>query len=99
MNNTTLSLAPSPYKGSAITAQIVKNAVREKYGEEVANSWNPNLTRTFNNWKNNGYRIRQGERAIRSFTMVRSKDGDGGLERVFKKPVYLFHFNQVEPLN
>jgi len=50
MNNaTTLDLAPSPWLGSKITAAIVKKAVLEKFGEKVANSWNPSLTRSYKN--------------------------------------------------
>ena len=99
MNNTNLNLKPSPYKGSPVTAQIVKQAVLEKYGEEVANEWTPNLTRSFRNWVSNGFRIKQGEKAIRSFTMVMGKDKDGSTDHMYKKPVFLFHVNQVEPIN
>lgn len=100
MNNTisTLELEPSPYKGSIATAEIVKRCVLERYGQEALDSWTPNLTRSFKNWLSQGYRVRSGEKAIQSFTILNSKSKDGK-ERVYKKNVYLFHVNQVEPIN
>jgi hypothetical protein len=97
MNTITLDIAPSPWTGSNVTAEIVKKSLAERYGEDLAKSWNPDLTRTFRNWLMNGYKVKRGEKAIRSFTLLEGKDKDGQKHR-FRKPVFLFHFNQCEKI-
>ena len=77
MTTATLNLTPTNYRGSQVTAQIVRQTVLERYGEEAAANWNPGLTRTFNNWYKNGFRVIKGQKAIRSFTMLSNKDTDG----------------------
>ncbi len=90
MNNIQqLELEPTNYTGSKVTAEIVKSTLKERYGEEVANNWRPEFTRTFRNWLMLGYRVLPGQKAIRTFTLIKGKD-----DKTWKKPVFLFHINQ-----
>ena len=102
MNNATTldpidELQPSPYTGSITTANIVRKSLLEKFNKEIADNWTPSLTRTWANWHQNGYQVKPGEKAIRSFTIINSKNKDGQT-RKYKKSVCLFHFIQCQKI-
>ena len=59
---------------------------------------------TIQTWNALGYRVKKGEKAIRSVTYVEGTDQTGGVEedeeeqdvRTYRKTVYLFYRTQVE---
>jgi hypothetical protein len=95
------------WKGSTKTAAAVRDEIARRWGEEAAKEYNP-LQNCFPlpTWNTLGYRVKKGEKAIRSLTYVEVNPPAGGQEnqeeedepevRTYPKPVYLFYKTQVE---
>jgi len=94
------------WKGSTKTADAVRREIARRWGEEAAKEYNP-LQNCFPlpTWNKLGYRVKKGEKAIRSLTYVEVKaqeeqdttEGQGEQEvQTYPKPVYLFYKTQVE---
>lgn len=87
----------SPWRGSEKTAEDVREQLRERYGDEVANEFSaaedamPLLS-----WARFGYRVRKGEKALKSITFVEIKNDKGEVEKKIKRVVNIFHRLQVE---
>lgn len=89
----------SSYKGSEKTYEMVKEQVRERWGDEEAERYSPYLLcRTFNQWLKIGFRVRKGEKALRSVTVVEKRDEKGVLIRSYPKKINLFMDTQVEKI-
>ena len=89
----------SPYKGSELTKAIVEDQIKAKYGEvELKNLDCFHTLRTFNAWLKLGFRVKKGERAIKSYTFVEKKDPLGNVIDKYKKQISLFYYRQIEPL-
>ncbi len=90
----------SAYRGSPTTAKMVKEEIARRYGEDEASKYNPYTScLTFRRWLQYGYRVRKGERAIRSITYLEEKDKLGNIINTYPKGVALFHRLQVEPVS
>ena len=87
----------SPWRGSEKTYEMVQAQLREKYGNEVAENFDATKDcMPFVSWLNFGYRVRKGEKALRSITYVEVKNDKGEIEKKIKRNVFLFHRNQVD---
>lgn len=87
------------YKGSDTTKEIVKKQIEERWGEKAAEKYNPYVNvRTFREWKELGYKIKEGSKSIKSYTFVTVEDEETGEEETYKKKVHLFCWKQVEPM-
>jgi hypothetical protein len=94
------------WRGSARTADAVREEIAWRWGDDEAAKYDP-LTNCFTiqTWNKLGYRVKKGEKAIRSITYV---EGTGQAEnaeededeeadvRKYRKTVYLFYRTQVE---
>jgi hypothetical protein len=97
------------WRGSERTADAVREEIARRWGDEEAAKYDP-LTNCFTigTWNQLGYRVKKGEKAIRSITYVEGKneaetineDEDENAEepdvRTYPKTVYLFYRTQVE---
>jgi hypothetical protein len=92
------------WRGSEKTADAVREEIARRWGDEEAAKYNP-LTNCFTiqTWNKLGYRVKKGEKAIRSITYVEGTDHTGEAEdeeeadvRTYPKTVYLFYRTQVE---
>jgi N-terminal domain of anti-restriction factor ArdC len=105
--NTTHKLAL--WRGSQQTAEHVREEIARRYGEAEAKEYDPQINCfTLPTWNKLGYRVRKGEKAIRSMTLIEEKDPnakvasdatkEGEEAEVIKYPktVYLFYIKQVE---
>jgi len=89
----------SEYTGSETTKSIVEEAIKEKYGEaELKNLDCYHNTRTFFSWAKLGFKVRRGEKAIKSITYVEQKDANGNILKKYRRPVFLFYYRQVEKI-
>ena len=89
----------SSWRGSPTTAQMVKEEVARRYGEDEAKSFSPFTScMTFRRWQQFGFRVRKGEKAIRSITYIEKKDENGEVISTFPRNVFLFHKCQVDPI-
>ena len=89
----------SPYTGSEATYDMVKQQIAERWGAAEAEQYDPYMNcLTFRQWLARGYRVRKGEKSLRSITFVEKKDEDGNVEKKYKKTVCLFYYKQVEKI-
>lgn len=89
----------SNWTGSKNTSSLVRKQIVERWGEKEAESYNPlENCFTFKHWLENGYIVRKGETAIKSFIVVEKKDKKTG-EVINKslKTICLFYKKQVDP--
>ncbi len=85
------------YKGSEKTYEDVKAQIKERYGDAEAERYDPYLlARTFRQWLKIGYRVRKGEKALQSTTLVEKRNEKGELIRTYPKKISLFLDTQVE---
>jgi len=83
------------YSGSETTADLVGSQIKEKYGSKELKNYNPILNcRTYLQWVNIGYRVNSGEKALKSFIIIKFKNKNGILEGR-KKTINLFYIKQV----
>ena len=86
----------SNYTGSLVTRDMVKKQIARRWGKEEAELYNPDKDALpFVAWSRLGYRIKPGEKALRSITFVEVKDKKGEVVRRIPRPVYLFYYLQV----
>ncbi len=94
------------WRGSAKTADAVREGIARRWGTDEAAKYDP-LTNCFTiqTWNKLGYRVKKGEKAIRSITYVEGKDqtenaadedDEEPAVRTYPKTVYLFYRTQVE---
>ena len=89
----------SAYTGSKATRSMVEEQIREKYGEAELCNFDPyHSARTFHSWLKLGWKVRKGEKALRSFTILETTDANGNIIKKIKRPCYLFYYRQVESL-
>jgi len=95
----------SVWKGSKSTAGSIAQQIAQRWGEDAVKEYHPELNCfTFNGWQQRGYRVKKGEKALRSFTFINGmeniKDAEGK-EKLksysYLKSVCLFFIRQVEP--
>ena len=87
----------TPYRGSEATCEMVREQIRERYGDEAADEFDPHTDAApYASWISYGYRVKRGEKALKSVTFVEAKDEHGNMERKIRRTVNLFHKFQVE---
>ena len=89
----------SNWTGSENTFNLVQKQIAERWGQEEADRYDPKENcLTFRQWLVNGYIVRKGEKALKSFVIVEKKDKKTGeiIERLPKR-INLFYEKQVEP--
>jgi len=90
----------SNWTGSEKTSDLVRGQIAERWGAEEAKRYDPRENcLPYKAWLANGYVVRKGEKAIKSFIIVEKKDEKTG-EVVEKrlKNIFLFYEKQVEKL-
>jgi hypothetical protein len=89
----------SAYTGSEKTYDMVKEQIREKYGDAEAEKYDPYTNcLTFKNWLILSRRVRKGEKALKSVTYVEKKNEKGEVVQRFPRTINLFYYLQVEPI-
>ena len=88
----------SPYRGSEKTYEMVREQLRERYGDAVADSFDPRTdAMPFAAWVAYKFRVKRGEHALRSVTYIDVTDEKTGeVVRKVRRPIMLFHRSQVE---
>lgn len=89
----------SHYTGSEATYNMVADQIRERWGEKEVKHYDPySNALTFAQWLKLGYRVKKGEKAIRSITFVETKDENGTVTKRMRRSVALFYQKQVEKI-
>ncbi|OIN89315.1 hypothetical protein AUJ40_02135 [Candidatus Berkelbacteria bacterium CG1_02_42_45] len=87
----------STWTGSEATSDIVRKQILARWGEAEAKNYDPKSNcLTFNRWLENGFKVKAGEKAIKSFIVIEKKDKDGVVVSKYPKSINLFYFLQVE---
>ncbi len=87
----------SNYKGSLKTREAVAMQIQERWGVKVAKSFDPyHDVMTATAWFAAGFKIKKGEKALKSVTFIESEDADGHVTQKVRRVVNLFHRRQVE---
>ena len=89
---------PSPYRGSETSAATVKEESRRRFGDKIANEYNPKLCRSFREWRKILYTPIPGSKAVKVITIVEKTNDKGEIVKKFPKIVNLFNVNQVKRL-
>jgi hypothetical protein len=88
----------SPYKGSEKTYEMVKEQIAERWGDGCAEEYDPYIhVLPYGAWKDVGFRVRRGEKALKSITILEKKNEKGEVVKI-RKVVNLFHRCQVDPI-
>ncbi len=89
----------SPYKGSEATYEAVKAQIAERWGDELAEAFDPHTDcMPYSSWLTFGYRVKKGEKALKSVTFVEVLDEKGKVVRKIRRTVCLFHKQQVKKI-
>ena len=90
----------SPYRGSEKTYEDVKEQLRERYGDDVAEEYDPHTDcMPFSSWLAQGYAVRKGARALKSITILEVKDDNDKVVKKICRTVNLFHKSQVQKIS
>lgn len=95
------TLTKTNYRGSLSTYEDVKKQISERFGPEVANSYDPNFdARTFKSWFQAGFIVQRGQKSLTSLVIIEKKDSKTGeVIRKYPKRIALFHKLQVSEIN
>lgn len=86
----------SNYKGSQKTFDLVAKQIKERFGAGEEKKYDPySNCLSFKCWLKQGYRVRRGEKALKSVTIIEKKDAAGVITK-YPKTVNLFYYLQVE---
>ncbi|MBU1557812.1 hypothetical protein KKC45_02525 [Patescibacteria group bacterium] len=89
----------STYKGSESTRSMIEKQIKERWGEKELKNYDPlHTARTFHSWIALGFRVKKGEKALKSITFIEVKDNKGNLLNKVKRPCSLFFYKQVEKI-
>lgn len=87
----------STYRGSSKTKEAVALQIQERWGMKEAKNFDPyHDVMTATAWFAAGYKIKKGEKAIKSVTFIESEDENGNINHKVRRSVNLFHKRQVE---
>lgn len=103
MKNIKEALKESPvsaYTGSEKTFDLVSKQIKERWGETELKNYDPfHNMRTFRSWLSLGFRVRKGEKALKSISFSEEKDVNGNVIKRIPRAVFLFYYRQVEKID
>ena len=89
----------SPWRGSEKTFEMVQEQLRERFGDDVADEFDATTdAMPFASWLSFGYRVRKGQKALKSVTFVEVLNDKGEVEKKIKRNINIFHRKQVEKI-
>jgi hypothetical protein len=92
-------LTETPYTGSEATKALLLQQIEERWGKSELKNYDPkHNARTYKSWVLAGFKVRKGEKALKSITFIETKDAAGNVLKKYRRPVSLFYYRQVEPL-
>jgi len=89
----------SNYSGSQKTYELVAKQINERYGKKEVKNYDPyNNCLTFKQWLENGYKVKKGEKSLKSMTVVEEIDKKGKVIKKHLRTIHLFYQLQVEKI-
>ena len=90
----------SAWTGSEKTSDFVRKQIFDRWGKDEASNYDPKSNcLTYNRWLENGYRVKKGEKAIKSFIFIEKKDKKDEVVGRYPKNINLFYICQVEKVD
>ena len=90
----------SAYTGSPKTYDLVAQQIEKRWGRKEKELYDPyQNTLTFARWLSLGYRVKAGEKALVSTTVITEKDEHGKPVKKVPRKVFLFYYKQVEKIS
>lgn len=88
------------YTGAQHSFDEVKRQILERFGPELAKEYDPYTNcDTLVGWQKRGYRVKPGEKSLKSIVMVEKKDEKGEVIAHYPKTVHLFYYPQTKLTN
>jgi len=88
------------YTGAEKSFKEVKDQIRERFGSQLAEEYDPYTNcMTLKQWEGFGYRVKPGEKALRSVIVVEKKNDKGEVISTYPKTIHLFYYPQVKLKN
>ena len=86
----------STWRGSERTAEQMREQVKERFGEKVAKEYDPvRHVMTLRQWGRFGIRVRSGESALKTYTVIETDEETGEVKRV-RRSLPVFHYLQTD---
>ena len=87
----------SNWTGSETTENLVRKQISARWGAEEAEKYNPKENcLTIRQWNNNGYRVKKGEKSLKSYIVIEKQDKKGQVIETYPKRINLFYQKQVK---
>ena len=89
----------SNYSGSEKTYEFVAKQISERYGKKEVKNYDPySNCMIFKQWLENGYKVKKGEKSLKSITVIEETDEKGKVIRKHLRTIHLFYQLQVEKI-
>ena len=76
---------------------MIEQQIEQRWGKKEIKNYDPfHSARTFNSWVKLGFRVKKGEKALRSVTVIEKKDENGEIISKVVRPCYVFYYLQVQ---
>ena len=89
----------SNYSGSQKTYELVAKQINERYGKRAVKNYDPYKNcLSFKQWISNGYKVKKGEKSLKSITVIEETDEKGKVIKRHTRTINLFYYLQVEKI-
>jgi len=86
----------SNWTGSETTENLVRKQISTRWGEKEAKKYNPKSNcMTIGKWNESGFRVKKGEKALKSYIVIEKKSKTGKVISKYPKQINLFYKSQV----
>lgn len=86
----------STWRGSEKTAEQMREQVRERFGDKAAKEYDPSRhVMSLRQWGRFGIRVRAGESALKTYTIIENDEETGEMKRV-RRSLPVFHYLQTD---
>ncbi len=87
----------SSWRGSEKTAAQMREQLREKFNDDVANSYDASRhVMSLRQWGRFGIKILPGENALHTYTLVENDSEEEGEHKTVRRSVPVFHYLQTD---
>lgn len=86
----------STWRGSEKTAEQMREQIRAKFGDAVAKEYDAKRhVMSLRQWSRYGIKVRAGESALKTYTVIENDDETGEATRV-RRSIPVFHYLQTD---
>ena len=87
----------SPWQGSAKTEELIREQLRKKYSDDVADSYDARMhLMSLKKWSEFGIKVRAGESCLKTYTLIEDSKAEAGEQKRVRRSVPVFHYLQTD---